>query len=122
MNNLVENTILKTCVDEVSLLQRRADSILVEKNASVCSITEVDDKVVSLDKFQVYDVVSIFASPIDELYYVDNSTNHEVEELVSQSHRSEEAESCLSSDENNGADLSWHEEASNESKSDLYVS
>ena len=55
------------------------------------------------------------------MHFFENITNHEVEECVSQSHRCEETESYVLSDENNGVDLPWHEDASNESESDSYV-
>ena len=66
-------------------------------------------------------VVSTVASPIDGFYFVENVTNHRVEEHLSQSNRGEEAKSYVSSDGNKGTNPSWHEEASNESESDSYI-
>ena len=50
VKNLVEFSKLNFFVDEVSLLQRKDDSILAELNAHVSSITSIEDRVSSLDE------------------------------------------------------------------------
>ena len=74
-----ENLELKTCQDEVSLWQRRDDSILAELNAHISNIITTDDKVSSLDKLYTQDMNSVILSHIDDFLYLENITDHEIE-------------------------------------------
>ena len=67
-------------------------------------------------------IVSSIASTTDDLHYVENIINHEVEKHVFYSYRIEEDEIYDQSDENRCVGLSWHEEESNENESVSYVS
>ena len=49
VDDFVENLELKTCEDEVYLLQRGVDSFILENSAYVYNIIAVDDRVSSLD-------------------------------------------------------------------------
>ena len=74
----------------------------------------MDIKVDSLDKLYVEDLISVATSPIDDFLCVKNVSNHKVARHSSHFYVHEEAESCVSSDVNNVADLVYDKEASYE--------
>ena len=60
------------------MLQRRANHVLAKQSAYVCIFIVIDDKVDSLDKLYMQEVISVSPSPIDDFTYVETVTNHEV--------------------------------------------
>ena len=79
VNSFVEDSEIKTCEHEISLLQRRNDSLLAELNAHVCSIIAVEHKVSSLDELYMQEINSVVSPPIDNMPLVENVVNFGVE-------------------------------------------
>lgn len=91
-------------------MQKGAEPVLVEYSTHVCDSITTYDRVSSLDKFYMQDINSIIHSPND-LHYVENIMNHEIERYSSQ-YEDKEAESYASSNEGEVSNLMYYEEAS----------
>lgn len=84
VKDFVETSELKTFVDEVSLLKKKDDSILIELNAHVSSITSVGDRVDPFDKLCMQEINLASPSSIGGFLHDENITSREEEIYTSQ--------------------------------------